>query len=210
MPAMNLTPTHPVPVLALRNLVVFPQTTQQVRVGREKSLQSLQKAMQQNNWIFLVFQKNPSESISGPEDLQRTGTLCRIEHVKGNEENGYNVLIRGHSRHHVVSWDESQNFLAAKLEPQEDILDIEKATEVALLESLKKMCGDIVSLLPGNVKSLRDLIDGIDDLQMLTHLICQHVDFELTEKQRFLEMLSTKDRAMALLTALQKLRENLI
>src|SRR6476620_2112729 len=90
------------PVLPIRNSVIFPGAALPLRVGRSKSVAAVQAARMQGNWIVTVSQKEDKENHEPrPDDLYRVGTLCKIEKVKGSAEQGYQVLVRGVSRFRV-------------------------------------------------------------------------------------------------------------
>lgn len=202
-------PTGHLPVLPLRNTVIFPGLNQALRVGRDMSVKALQKAFENNNWIVAVTQKDPSQTPNAPADLYMVGTLCKIESVRGTPEQGYALVVRGHHRVRLESVRMDHGFFEAMAEPCEDLHDLDEPTSRAMLASLKEMSLQVLSLVPADTRELEELVRGIEDLGFLAHTAAAHADFDLREKQKLLETLSVRDRVMHLLTLLQTLRESL-
>lgn len=210
-------PQGVLPVLALKNTVVFPGLTQMLRVGREKSIRALRFAEKNDNWIVTVQQKHSDtdENFSrdtqvNAADLLSVGTLCKIESVKGNAESGYQVILRGHARVQLEDHqDSSSGFITADSTTLEDTNDMNKATEDALLQSLKTLSKETLKLLPGNTKQLEEIVDTIEDLNHFTYLAAGNLEFDLEEKQKILETKSVRDRALFVLQLIQEAKENL-
>ena len=196
-----------IPVLPLKNTIVFPQVTHQVRVGREKSIKALQSALADQSWIFVVAQKD--QNLEQASHLNDVGTLCKIENVRGSEESGFYVMLRGHSRMKITQIDDRRGYFEAKLEQINEKMDIDPQTQKAFLESLKTLSKEVLKLIPGNTQNLIELVDGIDDLSFLSHTIAANADFSLDEKQKLLEMDSVREKTMKLLNLLQELKESL-
>ncbi len=207
------------PVLALRNTVVYPGLTQMLRVGRDKSIQALRFAEQNGFWIVAVQQKQNEQDTTNKDaskdtpinatDLLSAGTLCRIESLKGNAESGFQVVLRGMSRVHLENHHDFNGYIAADSTLVEDFHDLNAATEKALLESLKAMCKETLKLSPGNTRPLEEIVDSMDDLGHFTYVAAAHFDFELAEKQKILEAKNIRDRALLLLQLSGEVKENL-
>ncbi len=202
-------PSGYIPVLPLKNTIVFPQVTHQIRVGREKSIKALQQSLADQNWIFVVSQKDQTQNIDHSSNLNQIGTLCKIENVRGTEESGFYVMLRGHSRMKITHVDDRRGYFEAQLEQINEKMDIDSQTQKAFLESLKTLSKDVLKLIPGNTQNLSELIDGIDDLAFLSHTIAANAEFSLDEKQKILEMDSVREKTMKLLNLLQELKESL-
>jgi ATP-dependent Lon protease len=202
-------PSGFIPVLPLKNTILYPGVAQALRVGREKSIKALQKAFENNNWILTLGQRDPHRKIESMEDLYAIGVLCKIESVRGNPEQGYNVIIRGHERVRIITSTDQAGFFEGLYDVVEDIHDLDEPTKKALLTSLKTLSIEVLKLIPADTKDVEELLSGIEDLSYLTYLAAANADLELSEKQKILEQLSQKERVMHLLTLLQSFRENL-
>lgn len=202
-------PTGHLPVLPLRNTVIFPGLNQALRVGRDMSVRALQKAFENNNWIVAVTQKDPAKTPAVSDDIYRVGVLCKIESVRGTPENGYALVVRGHHRVRLDSVRLENGFFETMAEPHEDLVDMDEATSGALLTSLKELSMQVLALVPADTREVEELVRGIEDLAFMVHTATAHADFDLKEKQKILEMISLRDRVMHLLNLLQAMRESL-
>src|SRR5476651_1192609 len=92
-----------IPVLAIRNLLVFPGTAVPVRVGRHKSVLAIKRAYSEDGYILVTLQKNnEQEGEVSPQDLHTVGTYAKIEKMRGSDEDGYQVFLRGVSRYRMT------------------------------------------------------------------------------------------------------------
>ena len=87
------------PLLALRNTVLFPGLTQVIKVGRDISVKALRAAEKNGNWIVALQQKNRTDNSLVDHDVEAgdlypVGTLCRVESMKGSKEQGYQIVLR--------------------------------------------------------------------------------------------------------------------
>lgn len=203
------------PILPLRNTVIFPSLTQVLKVGRERSVNALKNAEKNGFWIVAIQQKAKANDLSkdlpiDPQDLHLIGTLCRIDSMKGSPETGYQVVLRGMAR--VIMDDvaiTSGDFLNGESTILEEINDMNRPTEQALLESLKSLSKDILRLFPGNTEQLMELINSVDDLSYLTSLCAGNIDVDLDKKQKILETKNLRERVLYLLQVMQEFKEGL-
>ncbi len=202
-------PTGFLPVLPLKNTVIYPGVGQALRIGREKSILALNKAHENQSWILAVAQKSPDQGALSTEDLCTVGTLCKVESVRGNAEAGFQAILRGHQRMKITDVILRDQYFQAFAEPLEDIVDIDTATSEALMESLKNQSRQILRYVPSNTEQLDEMIEGVEDLAFLSYLCAAHIDVSLREKQELLENINLKSRVMALLVHMQNFKENL-
>lgn len=204
------------PVLPLRNAVLFTGLTQVVKVGRERSVNALKEAEKRGFWIITTQQiphdaNSASDKAIGTTDIHQVGTLCRIDSLKGKAESGYQVVLRGFARVRLedVKLLEDGNYLEAFGQQLDDVNDMNEQTEKALLDSLKQLGKDILKVLPGNTDQMAEMLNGIDDLSYLTALSAGNIDIELKEKQKILEMTNLRERALHLLNLMKSFKESL-
>lgn len=180
-----------------------------LRVGREKSVSALQKALRDHHWIVLVTQKNPQQNIEKPEDLYSIGTLCKVESFKMDDDGSYNIFVKAYQRVRVLKMREQESFFEALTEGVDDVVSVDKKTQEALLGSIKQISSEVLDLLPGQMQRIKDWIAEIDSLALLTNVCAANADFSLSEKQQLLEIPDLKERALKLLDLLQELKERL-
>lgn len=203
-------PTGSFSVLPLKNTVIFPGVTQALKVGRDKSVKAVDIAKTKNNWIVTLTQKDPSKPIDNIDDLHEVGTLSKVESIKGNADSGYFIVVRGYYRIRVSSFKPESDIFEAYVERLDDIYDVDKATEEALLNSLKTVSRQILEVIPGNTEAIQEMVEALDDIALLSHMAAANTEIPLEEKQKILETQHIKDRVMILLSILQKFKDNLI
>lgn len=201
---------HTLPVLAVKDTPIMPGTALPLRIGRLQSIKAVLKAQQSGNFILAVAQKSEFENQSiRPESLYSVGTLSKIENIKGNERDGYQVFLRGISRYRVNQYTEVDNEIVAHGEEWKDVLDSDQSTHKTMLGVLKDMSQKILSLLPGDTRHLSEILRGVDDLSFLAYLCIANIDIPSEKKQELLETPGLKDRVLVLLDLMQKYKETL-
>ncbi len=198
------------PVLPLRGSVIYPGMTLPLRIGRPQSIAAL-GAAKERPWALVLTQKNEisGDAEPGPEDLFRVGTLVKIEKVRGNEKSGFQVLARGMARFRVRNLHRNGAYIEAEGEAWADDNDVDAKTKEALLSSLKSAAKQILELLPADTSQFTELLDGINDLELLTNLVAGNMDLPFDQKQKLLETVSVKDRVLHLLDQMMAQKENL-
>lgn len=202
-------PTGSFSVLPLKNTVIFPGINQALKVGRDKSIKAVEKAQEKNNWIVTLTQKNPDSQPDQKEDLYEIGTLCKIESIKSQQDQGYFIVVRGYYRVKVLSFKTDNDIFECFVERLEDNNDLDKPTESALLSSLKQISIDVLKLMPGNTESIQEMVAAVEDVSLLGYMASAQAEFSLSEKQSLLEAYSVKSRIMQLLTLLHNYKESL-
>ncbi len=161
-----------------------------------------------DNWVIIVTQL--SDTPPSPETLPKVGVLAELKSIEGSDAQGYQILVQPEERVQVIQFESAENrFITAMAAPLPDVKDINERTEQALLDSLKQVSEELVDYLPVNVTQLKEIIRGIDDLTLMTHLASAHLDLPLNEKQEILEMTSLKNRTLRLLDLLSKKKDEL-
>lgn len=212
----------PLPVIALRNLVLFPGLTIPIRIGRAQSIAAIhflremkERAKEKEGretpaYLIGVLQK-PQEQKEhiAPEELHKIGVLCQVEVVKGSDSEGYQLVVKALERVRIVDPFESEGSLHATPEPLPEGQTLDESTIKALLESVKTLAKQILEYLPGASPQMTALIDGTNDLDLLLNIIAANLDISIAEKQEILELISIKDRALKLLDLMQRVRDEL-
>ncbi len=198
------------PVLPIKNTVVMPGTSSPLRVGRVQSIAAIRSAQANGGWILAVTQKNENldQNIKSA-DLFKTGTLSKIEKVRGDETQGFQVIIRGDKRFHINEFEEKDGHLWAMCSESLEVVDLDAATYQSLLGSLKQMAQKILELLPSDTSRLMEILAGIEDLSFLTYLSVANLEIEPSIKQSILEEVHLKKRVLLLLEIMQKKKDGL-
>ena len=183
-----------VPVLPLRDVVVYPNMVIPLFVGREKSIQALDAAMADNKQILLVAQKSADLEEPVIEDLYSIGTLSSILQLLKLPDGTIKVLVEGSERANVLRCHEDEEYFTADIEiigrdDEEDKqkLDISMRSIVSLFEQYVKLSNKVP---PEVLTSL----SGIDEADRLADTIAAHLSLKLDQKQAILEITSVQER----------------
>jgi ATP-dependent Lon protease len=210
MKDLNRFPTHPVPVIPLQNIILFPENVSSLIIARKSSIRAVTRALEGDQWVFLVANQNPTQDqVIDPKQLYDIGTLAKIESFTGDSTSGYRIVVRVGARFKVESYSTEKDILHATGLILPDQMDVTPETVKALSESLKSVALEIVALLPGDHKNLAESIKNLEDAEALTHFVSQYIECTLTEKQALLANLSFRTRSLKLLDLLVKRREEL-
>src|SRR5262249_14990271 len=116
-------PQSPIPVLPVRESVVFPRLIIPLQVGRERSVRAVESAVAGDKRILLVTQIERERDEVGPDDLYRIGTLAEIIRVRNTNEGTLHVVIRGLARVHIIDFDQAEPFFRAGYATLEESVD---------------------------------------------------------------------------------------
>jgi len=169
------------PVLPIRNSVLFPAVSMPLVVGRGKSIQAVEYAHGKDDFILVVAQKVTDSEDPGAEDLHEMATLCKIEGVHRTEEDSRQVVVTGIARyrlHHVQIGD--QGFLTAQGELMPDLHSEDAIRNEALFYQLKEMAREVIQLLPGTTEALVKFIDRVEDSSYLANVCAAYLNLSLT------------------------------
>lgn len=133
--AVDLRPNDPVPVLPLRDVVVYPHMVIPLFVGRDKSIHALDAAMQDNKQILLVAQRSADTDDPALEDMYQVGTLANILQLLKLPDGTVKVLVEGGDRSRIVKYVSTDKYFAAKMEVIQDILTLDEREIDVLMRS---------------------------------------------------------------------------
>jgi len=183
-----------IPVLTLRDVVVYPHMVIPLFVGREKSIRSLDEAMENNKQILLVAQKSAEVDEPGPDDVFQVGTLATILQLLKLPDGTLKVLVEGVDRVNVEAMDPEGDFFTADINviPVDD--DYDKRKTELLGRALVNLFDKYVNLNKKVPPEILSSLSGIDEPDRLSDAIAAHLGLKVTDKQKILEITSVKDR----------------
>ena len=190
------------PVLPLRDVVVYPHMVIPLFVGREKSIQALEAATEQNSPIFLVAQMDSSEDEPSAQSLYETGTLANILQLLKLPDGTVKVLVEGTSRAKVLRYDDSESFFKAEVikftstEPDERERDV-------LMRSLLSQFEQYIKLNKKIPPEVITSLAGIEDAARMVDTIAAHMTLKLEDKQQLLEQQDAGARMEKLMAFLE-------
>jgi ATP-dependent Lon protease len=176
------------PVLSLRDVVVYPYMVIPLFVGRERSILALDEAMNVDKRIILVTQRSPDVDNPEASDLYDVGTLATVLQLLKLPDGTTKVLVEGGERVRVIAFSEEKGYFEAQWEPIEDnATQSEKELEVTM-RSLVSLFEQYVKLNRKIPPELLTTLAGIDDPSRLADTVAAHLNIRLHEKQALLEM----------------------
>ncbi len=177
-----------VPVLPLRDVVVYPHMVIPLFVGREKSIEALDAAMQDNKKILLLAQKNAEVDDPEQDDLYSIGTLSTILQMLKLPDGTIKVLVEGGERVIVDSLLETNEYFSASVKNLEKAAVIDEREAEVLVRSVLNLFDQYVKLNKKVPPEILTSLSGIDDPSRLADTISAHMSLKLDEKQEILEI----------------------
>ena len=181
------------PVLPLRDVVVYPHMVIPLFVGRHKSIRALDRAMEVDKRILLVAQKDAAQDEPGPEDIYRVGTVSTILQLLKLPDGTVKVLVEGGQRVRIEKIAESEEFLAAETESLESDESDERETE-ALSRSLLAQFEQYVKLNKKVPPEILASLSNIDEPGRLADTVAAHLSVKIEQKQEILEIAGVSGR----------------
>jgi ATP-dependent Lon protease len=201
----NLKLPENLPILPLRNTVLFPGIVIPITVGREKSIKLIRQAYKKDKIIGTVAQRNPNINEPDGKDIYRVGTIAQILKILEMPDNSTSVIIQGKKRFEVKSIVNEEPYLQAKVEILTDIKNTENDKEFdALISSLKDLSLRIIQLNNNIPQEASFAIKNIENPSFLINFASSNSDIKAEEKQKLLETDDLKKRGTLLLEFLTR------
>jgi ATP-dependent Lon protease len=192
------------PILPLRNSVLFPGAIIPIDVGRRKSVRLVEDAIAKERPVIgILTQKDARTEDPGAGDLYMVGCAARILKVIKLAKDNFSVILQGVSRFEVSSFDGAEPFLAAKVRSVPDPTSSDVELD-ALVMNLKDIAKRVVKLMPELPKEAGALVDSVTEAGHLADLITSHLELEVGEKQDVLETFDLKTRTRKVLQFLSR------
>jgi ATP-dependent Lon protease len=185
------------PLLPLRDVVVFPHMVVPLFVGREKSIQALEAAMEGSKEILLVAQKDASTDEPGPKDVFEMGTLATVLQMLRLPDGTVKVLVEGNARATISDITEGEFLSGGAVLMDEEGLP-EREQEV-LVKTLMDEFEKYVKLSKKVPSEVSNALTGIEELERLADTMAAHLEMRIPEKQELLEALDIRKRVDLLL-----------
>ncbi|RLJ20916.1 endopeptidase La [bacterium endosymbiont of Escarpia laminata] len=187
-------PMNSVPVLPLRDVVVYPHMVIPLFVGRDKSIQALDAAMASNKQILLVAQKSADVDDPGIDDMYGIGTLANILQLLKLPDGTVKVLVEGGERAGIIRFVDTEEYFTAELETLGEALELDARETEVLMRSATSLFDQYVKLNKKVPPEVLTSLSSIDDPSRLADTIAAHMSLKLDEKQQVLEMADVRMR----------------
>lgn len=181
------------PLLPLRDVVVYPHMVTPLFVGRQKSIEALERAMASDKQVLLVAQKDPSLDDPKGEDLYSVGTVAAILQLLKLPDGTVKVLIEGRERAKIERIDDLDTYFRALIQPMEEV-GVSGSEAHAMVAAAVSQFEQYVNLSKKVPSEVITSLSGIDDPGRLTDTISAHMSLELSQKQAILEIVDVRAR----------------
>jgi len=190
------------PLLPLRDIVVFPHMVAPLFVGREKSVNALSDAMNKDKSVFLSTQKKAGIDNPGEKDISSIGTIGKVLQLLRLPDGTVKALVEGQVRARIVRFIHHENFFQVELEklvaPQ-----LPAAEGEALMRSIMESFEEYAGLNKSISKELLDNVAAIQDPSRMADTVAAHFSFKIEDKQRLLDTVDLSERLSLLLSLIR-------
>ena len=201
----NITIDDVLPILPLRNMVLFPGVVIPVTVGRKTSLELIHEAHKKDTFIGVTSQINPETENPVEKDLYTTGTIAKIIRILELPDNSYTVLLQGFSRFQIKEIIDYTPYITAKVDQLQEYLNEEADKEFnALVDACKDLTIQYLKINETSREEPSFAIRNISNKMFLINFICTNLPFSIEDKNELLKIDSLKARAFRLLSILNK------
>jgi ATP-dependent Lon protease len=191
------------PLLPLRDIVVFPHMVAPLFVGRTKSVNALSEAMSKDKRVFLATQKKAGVDDPGEKDISRIGVIGSVLQLLRLPDGTVKALVEGQARARIIDFIEKDDFFQVEIDSFDEAEET-TAEVVALGRAVIKKFEEYAGLNKNISKELIGNVSAISDYSQLGDTVAAHFTFKIEDKQRLLEKVSLNDR-LSLLLGLIKL-----
>jgi len=189
-----------VPILPLRNTVLFPGVVIPITAGRDKSIQLIKDANNSNKIIGVVAQKDKTIENPTPSDIYSLGTVAQILRVLKMPDGNTTVIIQGKKRFEIKTIVEQKPYLKAKIQPVvENTPDKSDSEFKATIDSIKDLALQIIQENPNIPTEASFAIKNIQSHAFLINFVSSNMNLTVKEKQEILSIIDIQERAIACL-----------
>ena len=198
------------PLLSLRNTVLFPGVVIPITVGRDRSIRLVKEAHKLEHRIGVVSQKNDDIEIPNGEDLNEVGTVAKVIKMLRMPDGSNTVILQGQKRFKWTEIVQEEPYMKARVvEYDAENLPPKDDEHEALMQSLKELAVEIIQLSPNIPSEAGFAIKSIESLTFLVNFIGSNMNAPVEEKQALLEVAGIKARARRVLELLNKEKQML-
>lgn len=193
-----------IPILSVRNTVLFPGVVIPITVGRQRSIRLVKKANKGNKLIGVCAQINHHNDDPSWDDIYQVGTLAKIIKMIVLPDGNTTIIIQGKKRFEIREQVTEDPYFIAKVDYLEENFPKSSRKVKALEESLKESASRILFLNPEIPREAQVALDNIDNTAFLTHFLSSNINAPVESKQRLLEINDGVERATLLLEFMMK------
>lgn len=192
------------PLLPLRNTVLFPGVVLPITVGRDKSIKAVNDAYKADKLIGVVAQKDSSIEDPTVSDLEDIGTIARIVKLIKMPDGGTTIIIQGKRRFKLAAITTEDPYFKAEVQLLEEEEAPKNQDFEAYVANIKDLASQIINLSPNIPSEASIILKNIENPSFLIHFVSSNLNTELAEKQKLLELNHVQARADILMQLLQR------
>jgi ATP-dependent Lon protease len=190
------------PLLALRDIVVFPHMVAPLFVGRSKSVNALSEAMNSDKRIFLATQRKAGIDNPNEKDINRVGTIANVLQLLRLPDGTVKALIEGKTRASIAQFVKHKDYFQVEIEPVAETEESSAESE-ALVRAIIKSFDEYAKTNKNISKDLVKSVGSISDPSKLVDTVAAHFSFKIQDKQELLETISLEKRLSLLLSLIK-------
>jgi ATP-dependent Lon protease len=187
------------PILPLRNTVLFPGVVIPITVGRDKSIKAVSDAYKTDKLVGVVAQKDSNIEEPSVRDLEAVGTVAKIVKLIKMPDGGTTIIIQGRKRFRIESITTEDPYFKARISLLEEDKISGDPDFDAMVSSIKDLASQIVNLSPNLPSEAAIILKNIENPSFLIHFVSSNLNCDLKEKQKLLEINNLKARAELLM-----------
>jgi ATP-dependent Lon protease len=191
------------PVLPLKETVVFPESMTPLAIGQERSIKLIDDVVAGERLLALVAVKNEDAEAPGFEDLYQVGTAAIVHKLIRVPDGSLRILVQGIERLHLDRPVHDEPYLAAEFSPLPDVL-VESREVEALTRNVQSLFARVIALVPYLPEELQLAAANVEDPSALCHLVASTMRIKSEEKQRLLELVNVEERLREVSTILNR------
>lgn len=193
------TPPERLPVLALKNTVLFPGLLVPITISREKSIKALNKAHETNKWIAVLTQKDLKDEDPGFEQLYKLGTVAKIVKILKMPDGTTTAILQGKRRFNVANYTSEDPYLVAEIKyisykPISNNMEFK-----AVIKSIREVAGEIIQLSPNMPPEAKVVLKNITNDTFLLNFMASNLGMKIGVKQDILELNDLTEKAKKVL-----------
>jgi ATP-dependent Lon protease len=192
-----------IPILPLRNTVLFPGVVIPITVGRDKSIKAVNDAYKADKLIGVLAQKDSNVEEPTVSDLEDIGTVAKIVKLIKMPDGGTTIIIQGRKRFKIDAIKSEDPYFTAKITVLSEETLNNDADFTAMVSSIKDLAAQIISLSPNLPSEASIILKNIENPSFLIHFVSSNLNSDIREKQKLLEINNIKARAEVLMNLMQ-------
>ena len=192
------------PVLPVRDVVIFNYMILPLFIGREKSVQAVESALKNGRHLLVCAQREESTDDPAPEDLYSVGTVVQIMRLLKMPDSRVKILVQGVSRARITGYSQVEPYLEARIETLPEVTPQTDATLEALLRSAREQSEKVLTLRGLASPDVLAVLQGVDDPGRLANLIAANMRMKIADAQRILEAENPLERLTLVNAQLQR------